>query len=84
MLPTYRRLRDEGRMLPDGLTHIGGWVEPNFSVQYRRLLQPWTLPMARLRATFEMSRSLASGLARSLHRFLTARLTQRVLVRTSE
>ena len=26
----YRRLRDEGRMMPEGLKYVGSWVEPNF------------------------------------------------------
>jgi hypothetical protein len=25
----YRRVRERGRMLPDGLEYIGSWVEPN-------------------------------------------------------
>ena len=31
MVPVYRRVRDAGRMLPDGLKYIDSWVEPNFS-----------------------------------------------------
>ncbi|NJR24029.1 MAG: DUF3303 family protein [Richelia sp. CSU_2_1] len=31
MLPIYQRVRDEGRMFPDGLKYIDSWVEPNFS-----------------------------------------------------
>lgn len=27
----YRRLRDKGRMMPEGLTYIDSWVEPDFS-----------------------------------------------------
>jgi hypothetical protein len=26
----YRQFREHGRMLPDGLTFVGGWVEANF------------------------------------------------------
>ena len=26
----YRRFRDRGRMMPDGLTYIDSWVEPNY------------------------------------------------------
>ena len=37
MLPIYKRLRDEGRMFPDGLKYIDSWVEPNFS----RCFQLW-------------------------------------------
>jgi hypothetical protein len=25
----YRRLRDEGRSMPEGLTYIGSWIEAN-------------------------------------------------------
>jgi hypothetical protein len=28
--PIYRRLRDQGRMMPDGLHYAGSWVESNF------------------------------------------------------
>ncbi|MBW4621455.1 MAG: DUF3303 domain-containing protein [Cyanosarcina radialis HA8281-LM2] len=31
MMPIYQRLRDEGRMFPEGLKYIDSWVEPNFS-----------------------------------------------------
>jgi hypothetical protein len=30
MIPIYRKVRDEGRMLPDGLRYVDSWVEPNF------------------------------------------------------
>jgi hypothetical protein len=50
MLPIYKRLRDEGRMLPEGLKYIDSWVEPNFSRCFQvmecgdlRLLQEWAL-----------------------------------------
>jgi len=49
-LPVYRRVRDEGRMLPDGLAYIDSWVEPNFARCFQlmecsdlRLLQEWAL-----------------------------------------
>jgi Protein of unknown function (DUF3303) len=31
MLPIYKRVRDEGRMIPGGLKYVDSWVEPNFS-----------------------------------------------------
>ena len=31
MLPVYKRLREKGRALPDGLKYIDSWIEPNFS-----------------------------------------------------
>jgi Protein of unknown function (DUF3303) len=27
----YGRVREKGRMLPEGLHYVGSWVEPNFS-----------------------------------------------------
>jgi Domain of unknown function (DUF3303) len=26
----YRRFRDDGRMMPDGLRYVGSWIEVNF------------------------------------------------------
>jgi hypothetical protein len=50
MLPVYRRVRDEGRMLPEGLRYIDSWVEPNFSRCFQlmecddlRKFQEWSL-----------------------------------------
>jgi len=28
--PIYRRLRDEGRHMPEGLKYIDSWIEPSF------------------------------------------------------
>jgi hypothetical protein len=61
MLPIYKRVRDEGRMLPEGLTYIDSWVEPNFSRCFQlmecddlRLLQEWALRWQGSGATFEI------------------------------
>jgi hypothetical protein len=50
MLPIYRRVRDEGRLLPEGLKYVDSWVEPNFSRCFQlmecddlRLFQEWAL-----------------------------------------
>lgn len=50
MIPIYKRVRDEGRALPDGLRYIDSWVEPNFSRCFQlmecddlRLFQEWAL-----------------------------------------
>ena len=50
MVPIYERIRDGGRMLPEGLRYIESWVEPNFSRCFQlmecedpRLLQEWVL-----------------------------------------
>ena len=44
----YRHFREHGRMLPDGLTFVGSWVEANFDRCFQlmecddaRLLQQW-------------------------------------------
>ena len=44
----YRRLRDEGRGAPEGLTYVGSWIEANFDRCFQlmecddaRLLQQW-------------------------------------------
>jgi hypothetical protein len=50
MLPIYKRVRDEGRMLPEGLRYVDSWVEPSFSRCFQvmecddlRLFQEWAL-----------------------------------------
>jgi len=61
MIPIYRRVRDLGRSLPDGLKYINSWVEPNFSRCFQlmecddlRLFQQWVLNWRGLGATFEI------------------------------
>ena len=48
MVPVYRRLREAGRGLPDGLEYVDSWVEAGFSRCFQlmrcadaRLLQAW-------------------------------------------
>ncbi len=60
MLPIYRRVRDEGRLIPEGLRYIDSWVEPNFSRCFQlmecddlRLLQEWSLQWRGWGVTFE-------------------------------
>lgn len=50
MVPIYKRLRDEGRMLPEGLRYVDSWVEANFGRCFQlmecddlRLIQEWVL-----------------------------------------
>jgi Protein of unknown function (DUF3303) len=45
----YRRFRDKGRMMPDGLRYMGSWIETNFDRCFQlvecddaRLFQDWT------------------------------------------
>ena len=61
MIPIYRRVRDAGRAIPEGLTYIDSWVEPNFSRCFQlmecddlRLLQRWVLEFAGSGVTFEI------------------------------
>ena len=46
----YRRFRDEGRMMPEGLRYVGGWIEANFDRCFQlmecddaRRLQEWAV-----------------------------------------
>jgi hypothetical protein len=46
--PVYRRLRERGRLMPQGLRFVDSWVEPNFERCFQlmetedpRLLQRW-------------------------------------------
>jgi Protein of unknown function (DUF3303) len=48
--PIYVRLRDQGRMMPDGLTYIDSWIEPNLDRVFQlmetddlTLLQQWIM-----------------------------------------
>ena len=61
MLPVYERVRERGRMLPDGLTYVDSWIEPSFSRCFQlmecddlRLLQQWVLAWRGAGATFEI------------------------------
>ena len=49
-LAIYRRLRERGRMAPEGLQYVGSWIEANFDRCFQlmecddpRLLQQWAL-----------------------------------------
>ena len=59
-IPVYQHLRDKGRGMPDGLTYVGSWVEPNFHRCFQlmecddaRLIQEWALHWRGL-GTFEI------------------------------
>jgi hypothetical protein len=48
--PIYRRVREGGRRLPEGLTYLASWIEPNFDRCFQvmecddlMLLQQWVL-----------------------------------------
>jgi len=49
LLPIYRRLRDKGRQMPDGLRYVSSWIEVNFERCFQvmecddpALLTEWT------------------------------------------
>ena len=60
MIPVYQRMRQAGRALPDGLTYIDSWVEPNFSRCFQLMacddaavLQQWVLQWRGTGVSFE-------------------------------
>jgi len=49
-LAVYRRFREQGRMMPDGLKYIGSWIEVNFDRCFQlmecddpRMFQQWMI-----------------------------------------
>ncbi len=61
MVPVYQRVRERGRMLPDGLKYVDSWVEANFSRCFQlmecddvTLLQQWILQWRGLGVSFEI------------------------------
>jgi hypothetical protein len=61
MLPVYRRLRDKGRALPEGLRYVDSWIEPSFARCFQlmecddaRLLQEWVLAWRGTGVAFEI------------------------------
>ena len=73
MLPVYKRVRDEGRCLPEGLKYLGSWIEPNFARCFQlmecddlRLLQEWALHWRGTGAMFEMVPVVESSQTREI------------------
>ena len=61
MVPIYREVRDRGRLMPEGLTYLNSWIEPDFSRCFQlmecddlRLLQRWILEWRGSGTTFEI------------------------------
>jgi hypothetical protein len=61
MVPVYQRLRERGRMMPDGLKFVDSWIEAGFGRCFQlmecddaRLMQQWILNWRGLGATFEI------------------------------
>lgn len=66
----YRRLRDEGRMMPEGLVYVGSWIEANFDRCFQlmetddeSLFRQWTEQWEDL-MEFEIVRVMTSQEAR--------------------
>jgi len=73
MLPVYRRLRDGGRALPDGLRYLDSWVEPGFARSFQlmecddlRRLQQWVLGWHGLGVSFEIVPVVGSAETRAV------------------
>jgi hypothetical protein len=61
MVPIYKKVRDGGRMIPEGLRYIDSWVEPNFSRCFQlmecndlRLFQEWIIQWRGFGVTLEI------------------------------
>jgi hypothetical protein len=61
MVPIYRRLREAGRGLPDGLAYVDSWIEAGFGRCFQlmecadaALIQQWVLHWRGLGASFEI------------------------------
>jgi hypothetical protein len=73
MIPVYRKLRDGGRQIPEGLTYIDSWVEPNFARCFQlmacddlKLLQQWVLNWRGSGVSFEIVPVLPSKDTRAI------------------
>jgi hypothetical protein len=47
-VPVYRRFREKGRMLPDGVSYVGSWIEQDLARCFQlmecadvAMLEPW-------------------------------------------
>jgi hypothetical protein len=73
MVPVYRRLREKGRMIPEGLKYVDSWIEPNFSRCFQlmecddlRHLQQWILQWRGSGTSFEIVPVLTSAATREV------------------
>jgi hypothetical protein len=73
MVPVYRRLRQDGRFLPERLEYVDSWVETNFSRCFQRmrcddprLIQAWILEWRGCGVTFEIVPVVTSAEARAI------------------
>ncbi|MBC8037029.1 MAG: DUF3303 family protein [Rhizobiales bacterium] len=61
MIPVYKRVRDEGRMVPVGLKYVDSWIESNFGRCFQlmecddlRQIQAWVLKWRGAGVSFEI------------------------------
>ena len=73
MVPVYQRVRERGRMLPEGLTFIDSWVEPNFGRCFQlmecadaRVLQEWAIQWRGTGVVFEFCPVVPSAQTREV------------------
>jgi hypothetical protein len=73
MIPVYRRFRDGGRALPEGLEYIDSWVEPNFARCFQlmrcddpKLFQEWALQWRGTGLTLEITPVVPASETREL------------------
>ena len=73
MIPVYERVRESGRMLPEGLRYVDSWVEPSFARCFQlmecddaRLLQQWVLQWRGTGVTFEIIPVVPSAQTRDI------------------
>lgn len=73
MLPIYKRVRDEGRMFPDGLQYLDSWVAADFSVCFQLMecedlaqMQEWILKWRGWGVEFEVVPVLTSARTREV------------------
>ena len=72
-VPVYRRFRDKGRLLPEGLEYVGSWIEVGFGRCFQlmacddaRLLQEWVLQWRGAGVTFELCPVVPSAQTREV------------------
>lgn len=73
MIPVYRRFRDAGRGLPEGLVYRDSWIEATFGRCFQlmecddaRLLQQWVLHWRGAGVTFEIVPVVPSAETRAI------------------
>jgi hypothetical protein len=73
MIPVYERLREKGRMLPEGVEFVDSWIEPSFARCFQLMrcddaakLQEWVLGWRGTGVTFEIVPVVPSAETRAI------------------